>query len=196
MLILAFGHRKRRGKDLSAKLLCQNTVNKYGLESCKIRGFADPLYTVAHYLYSWAGFQERLYYVQHGEEKEKVLQPIGKSPRQILIDLGTKGIRDNVYDQTFAHHLVHNLPNVPIVFIPDVRFMNEVAILKSLPVFFDVKLIRIDRDIETQEDAVDNELSMFSDWDIIIDNNGTKKDLNLKLMENVFPHIEKKMERK
>ena len=64
------------------------------------RSFAYKLKQVCHELYGWAGLREPEFYeTPDGEQYREVILPeIGKSPRQIWIDMGTKAVRRHVYE--------------------------------------------------------------------------------------------------
>jgi len=50
-------------------------------------------------MYAWAGFRDKQYYDYNPDEKERILLPINKTPRQILIDVGMlgRGYDDNIW---------------------------------------------------------------------------------------------------
>jgi len=158
-MIIGFGHRKRVGKDLACRHLRTHSAN------CKIYSFADKLYDICHQLYGWAGQQDKAYYEQFPEKKNVVLPAIGKTPRQITIDMGTPGIRNCVYDRTWIDYLMQNLKEPAL--ISDVRFTNEARHIQIMG----GKVIRIDRpSIPHTDDAADIDLAEFTDWDKIITN--------------------------
>lgn len=184
-MIIAFGHRKQQGKSTCAELLKQNIIVAQGLESVEIRAFSDPLYEICHQLYGWDGFKKREHYEAFPSDKEVPLPVIGKSPRQILIDFGTLGIRQQVYSETWVKYLINTLNN-KITLIPDLRFHNEAEALKEAGALL-VKVVRPKAILEN--DVADEDLDDFEGWDLTIINDGTKRQLNDQLMEEVFPEI-------
>ncbi len=184
MKIVAFGHRQRVGKDTAAELLRQNIVVKHPKIDIQKIGFATPLYEMAHHLYGWLGFKDKLFYEKYPKLKEVALPEIHMSPRQILIDLGTKAIRQNVWDKTWVKYLTHSV-NCDILLITDMRFPNEFQEVKEMGGL----CIRIDRKVELSFDLADQALASHIGWDLIIQNDGTLKELNDKIMWKIYDKI-------
>lgn len=194
-MIVAFGHRKQQGKDLSCSLLKQNIIIKHGLGSCSIQSFAKPIYDICHELYRWAGFKNFQYYQDHPEAKQEILPKINKTPRDILIDFGTKGIREQVYSNTWVEYLMHEISEMPepIILISDLRFPNEVErIRESGRPSILVKVVR--PCIPPTDDPADLALEGYDEWDHTIVNDGTKRDLNDQLVDLVLGEIDSYLE--
>ncbi len=176
-MIIGFGHKKRVGKDTAAKF-CLSILRdnpRYRGKGVTRRGFADPLYDVCYKLYSWAGFQRREYYDEHPAAKEVILPELGKTPRKILIDVGTPVFRsydDNVWINAA---LRANVPDVMCV--PDVRFINEALTIQKLGgVAVKVNNPRA----AASHDIADDGLNGFTGWDHVIENDGTLNELHSK----------------
>ena len=99
--------------------------------------------------------------------------------RQLLIDIGMSGrsYKENiwldVFDSTYQY-LVNR--GKKVIIVTDVRFLNEFGHLKTKG-FTNIRVIRdsflkIDHASETSQDAIPD-----SDFDFIINNNGSLKDL-------------------
>lgn len=161
-MIIALGHKQNVGKDEVAKIL-----SDYGFTRV---GFADRLYKVAKDLYGWDGFQDREYYLTNRDAKELPLTTVGKSPRQILIELGNK-VRD-IWEDTWVASCVQDN-----TVISDMRYPNEAKILRERGAF----LIRVDRDVPQTTDVADTALDGFTDWDCVIKNDGSLEDLRHKV---------------
>ena len=177
MKIIALGHKKDVGKDTFAKFMM--TYLRCECPELKIKriSFAEKLKDVCYQLYSWAGLQRAIYYESHRDEKEKVLPQLWKSPRQIYIEVGNK-LRE-VYDDTWIDFVLKDIV-ADIIIITDLRFKNEANAVKSL----NGQLIRIDRpDRELGTDPAEVDLDSWTDWDLIISNYGTLKDLNIQAEE-------------
>lgn len=133
--------------------------------------FAAPLYDIAYKIFSWAGMQTKQYYDEHKNEKEIILEKIGKSPRQILIEIGLK-FRE-IYMNTWLDYTINT--EADILIITDLRFPNEASKIKSIG----GQTILIIRDVPTIDDPndPDNQLNDHM-WDVVFSNLGTKKELN------------------
>lgn len=179
MKIIAFGHRKQVGKNLTASLLYQNLVCDHPGMKIEVVGFADPLYYIANYVYGWAGFKTKEYYEKFPHTKGVDLPALGMSPRELLIKLGTKAIRENVYDATWVDYAVKKERSCDLLVITDLRFPNEFNHIKNM----NGLCIRVDRpSVPTTNDIADNALTGDYAWDHVITNDGSKRDLNTKIM--------------
>ncbi len=126
-LFIGLGHYKRTGKDSFADYLIQALANKHCGITVTKTSFALKLKQVCYELYAWAGLKPAEYYeTKEGAEfREVILPAIGKSPRQIWIDFGTKAVRDHVYERTWLDYVSRTTWNYDVVIVPDVRFGNE-----------------------------------------------------------------------
>src|SRR5207253_6678043 len=112
-----------------------------------------------------AGFQCKEYYDEYPEEKEIILIKIGKSPRDILIEVGN--YLRKVYSRIWIDYLLMAQDELAVYIITDVRYYNEVQAIKLLG----GSIYRIDRDTKKFDDMADSALEDFNEWDGIIDNN-------------------------
>ena len=91
-LIVGLGHRRRVGKDSVAGFLhwyLQERANT----SVETASFAYQLKMTAYNLFRCAGLQAPNWYDKHPEMREVPLPELGKSPRDIWIEVGNK-LRD------------------------------------------------------------------------------------------------------
>ena len=180
-LFIGLGHYKRTGKDSFANFLIQELAAVNPDLFVIKRSFAWKLKQVCHELYGWAGLREPEFYeTKQGEAlREVVLPALGKSPRQIWVDFGTKAVRDQVYagswrDYIFKadHSINGRQPDVLIV--PDVRFPDETT-------EFEVRnglLIKVVRPgYGPGKNRPDRELLGFSRWTNVIGDAGTMDSL-------------------
>jgi hypothetical protein len=177
MIVIAFGYRKRSGKDTAAKFLdtllrCERT----DLKICRA-AFADKLKDICFQLFNWAGLQRGQFYEEHPEFKEVILQKLNKTPRQIWIEVGNY-LRD-VYPMTWIDYVLHGVRG-DVVITSDLRFRNEAAKLRAVG----AKLIKIEAQerliasgVKPGTDPAEIELDGWQDWDFYISNNGTQKEL-------------------
>lgn len=167
-LLIGIGYKRKRGKDTVANRL----VDKHGF----IRiSWADSLKEACRHIF---GFSDAQLY---GDLKEVVDPYWGKSPRQILQEVGTDALRNHFDDQIWIKSAWLKIEkalqaDVAGVVIPDVRFPNEAEFIKSKGGV----LWRIDRDIEEDVNSLhSSETSMndYQGWDRVINNNGSIRDL-------------------
>jgi hypothetical protein len=166
--LIGLGHKKRVGKDTFANILIEEATRR-GIKTNRV-SFAGKLYAICHELYSWAGQKTKEQYDGEFEhEKEVVLPVIGKSPRQILIEVGNQ-LR-LVYPDTWLTYALHTTPMDSVSIITDVRYPKDRGGL----------LIRVTRDgVEVGTDVADTALDGWEGWDLNISNNGSIEDLRYK----------------
>ena len=170
MKIIAFGHKKNVGKDTAARFLASEFRLKYKGSQVIKKGFADKLKDIAHQLYGWAGVKSKEHYDINYNEKEEFIPIIGKTVRQIWIEIGNN-IRD-VYLHTWVDNVLKGT-SCDLLAIYDLRYPNESYAIQNLGGF----CVRIDRSsIEPTSDIADNALDKFDNWDAVIENNGDLKE--------------------
>lgn len=149
-LVIGLIGKKQSGKDSFADTilglyngshLCDSkTAVKYSL--------AAPIKNVCRYLFCLTDSQ-----LQDGREKEiPDARWGGRSPRQLMQWMGTDVFRKQ-FDEEFwirhAHHTIHGWASQhPIVVVPDIRFRNEAAFVRT---FTPHLLLRIDRPSVTEK---------------------------------------------
>lgn len=174
-MIIGIGHRREVGKDLFGQMLQSELAYRKPDLHVVRTAFADPIYKICNELYGWAGFKSKDYYDHHKEEKEnKIIEPIGKTARQILIDMGTPAVRKQVWDGTWLHYALNI--KADLIIITDLRFPNEFQAIKDK----NGLCVRIERDVPRVIDPFDpdNQLINQEGWDALILNTGTKRELS------------------
>ena len=171
MKIVAFGHRRRVGKNTAAMMLEKEFHNdrnrKIAGTYVKLASFATKLKDISYQLYSWAGLMPEEFYEDFPEKKEEVLPLLGMTPREIWIKLGTPAIREQVYDDTWVDCTLRGPQNCDILIITDLRFPNEVKKVQDLGGY----CIKINRpEIPKATDVADCALESCMDWDYVIEN--------------------------
>ncbi len=168
LLRLAFGFSARVGKSESSDFL----VKKYGGKELFI---AKPVYDILGYAQDTCGFSR--------EKDRKFLQFVGQWARD-----QNENVWINILNQ--EKRLTEN------IFISDLRYLNEAKILKENG----FSLINITRDSFTGVDYFgsgsrthESEISLegFTDWDFVINNNGTLQELHQQL-DNIVVKISQK----
>jgi hypothetical protein len=166
-LTIGLGHYRRVGKDTFANFLveaCRERDPKFAIRK---RSFAYKLKQVCHDLYGWAGLREPEFYetLEGEKHREVVLPEIGKSPRQIWIDMGTKAVRQHVYEPTWLDYLLKGQHDLDVMVIPDVRFPNEAEAIREAGGVL-VKIVR--PGFGPGPDVADRALLGYDGWDYVI----------------------------
>jgi len=176
-LVLGFGHRRRRGKDLSCRLAAELLA---GLDvPCRVDHFARSLKEGVKAIFGLTEDQV------NGDAKFTPDPFWQDTPRRILQLVGTECMRNGYDKQIWARTLERRAladPKTSVV-IGDVRFPNEVAAIHRLGGF----VVRVDRDVPARPEE-DNHLSEtaladYDGWDHVITNDGDVKDLWRKVRD-------------
>ena len=181
--IVAFAHRKRVGKDSAAKYL-DTHLRCHGIKSVKL-SFAAKLKAVCHDMFGWAGLQPGIFYEdeKNAHLREVVLPEIGKTPRQIWIEVGNK-MRE-VYADVWIDNALRGTPSAQVLIITDLRFTNEADKVHALG----GKIYKIVRPgVPVSDDASDCALDNYTGWDGILQN-----DSNLAAFHNVIKTLGEKV---
>jgi hypothetical protein len=153
MVKIAFGYKRRVGKDTS----CDYLIRKY--DGIKL-SFAEPLYRILYFAQDICGFE-------HSKDR-KFLQFVGTE--------WARTINNDIWAELLVKKVVELEEHVKNMFVSDLRFENEFKILKKLG-FICVKIENknlndVDGYLNHQSDK---DLDNFNGWDYTIDNFG---DLN------------------
>ena len=177
MKIIAFGHRRNVGKDQASSFLASHLrTTKKNINVRKL-GFASKLKEVSHSLYHWAGLKDEEYYEINYKEKEIILPALGKTPREICILMGN--YMREIYNDTWLDYLFKGM-KADYIILKDLRFLNEAVAVKRA----NGLLIKLERPgIEQFDDPADANLKDFIEWDEVIFNDGSLRDLNIKIIQ-------------
>lgn len=151
---IAFGYKMYSGKDTSVNYL----ISKYGGEKIS---FSKPLYDILHYAQKVCNF------------------PIEKD-RKFLQWIGTDWAREKD-NNIWINLAINNIKNIDgNVYCSDVRFINEFKSLKENGFI----VIKIERNLTFTNKSSTNHISENdldkienSEWDYVIKNDGTLKEL-------------------
>lgn len=173
-IIVAVGHHKNVGKDTFVKF-CIDVLRPQS-KRLKIvrRGFADKIYEFCHSVYGWDGFRDRLHYINHPEDKNIMLPNVKKTPRQLLIEIGTPVMR--AYDDNIWINANLRALDFDVLFVSDLRFPNEFKAVEALG----GSLIRVVRpNLSKPTDVADCALDGWEDkWDMTVENDGDLRKLH------------------
>lgn len=175
MKIVAFGHRKRVGKDTAGKFLLSYIRQERKTLTAERGSSGDKIKEVAHRMFKWAGLNDSVYYENHPELKDEILPTLGKSPRQVWIDLGNFG--RSIVEKIWMECMLSTVSS-QILIITDLRTATEVDYVRK----FGGICVRIDRNVERGNDNLDNALANYEGWDYVIDNNSTLKDFRSRII--------------
>lgn len=171
-MIIGLAYKKGVGKDTLASFI--DTWIRCNAPDIIIKkiSFAAKLKDICYQLYGWAGLQRGIYYETHRDTKEVMLPGLKMSPRAIWIHVGN-ALR-NIYENTWIDFALIGV-KAEIILITDVRFRNEAEAIKDVG----GKVIKINRPTIAQgTDPAEIELDTWHDWDLIVDNNQTLRELN------------------
>ena len=186
MKVILISGKKQHGKNAVATILKEElSLNGYNvIETC----FAEPLKEMAKTVFRLNGYQLTDPYA-----KETIDERWGMTPREIMQKLGTevgRCIHKDVWVLNFCYRIKDqnfekNCPNPTIVLVTDTRFPNEVEIPKKI--LSKIITIRVNRPgmPPTPFDSHPSETSLdsYDDWDYLINNFGTLKDLKKQCFE-------------
>ena len=119
-MIIAFGHRRRVGKDTATNALIDMLAIR-GIPAVRV-SFADGLKEVCTDIFGWAGLHGPAHYEEFPQEKEEILLDLGLSPRTIWIETGNK-LRQ-VYEDVWID-MALNLPISLNVIVAPVSGVNS-----------------------------------------------------------------------
>lgn len=177
-IVIAFGHKRRRGKDTAAQI----ALEWIGSKHARIDHFAHSLKEgIGKGVFGLTDAQ------LYGDQKTTPDGFWGRTPRSILQYVGTEMFRWRYDSDIWAKTVLRRyLNDSRHVLIPDLRFPNEAQLLKGA---MSAVLVCVDRDIESDgdQDQHDSETALdnFIGWDHVIDNNGTLDELRTRVLNIV-----------
>lgn len=174
--IIAFGHRKRTGKDTAGNIL-QRLLNELEPDLKVVQvSFATKLKEVSYEMFKWGGLQPGPFYEvpENAHLREVVLPLIGKTPRQIWIEVGN--LMRQVHPEVWIRNAIY--VEADVVIVRDLRYHNEADVIEEM----DGDRYKMVRDcVEKSNDVADCNLDDYTEWTAHIFNNGTLDDLEEKL---------------
>lgn len=178
MLIVAFGHRKRTGKDTAAKLLFAHLKRLQPSLRVERVSFAGKLKEVAYDLFKWGGLQPAEFYDsdEFAGRREVELPQIGKTPRQIWIEVGS--LMRQIHPDVWIKNALYAFADVLIV--SDLRYLNEAEEIARRG-GLRYKVVRDSAPVSN--DVADSALEGYTGWTDVIYNNGSLEELDAKMLE-------------
>jgi len=177
VLVIGMIGRKQTGKDTFADYLLRRYPGK---RMCKY-SMATPLKDACQQLFQLR--PEQL----HDEREKETADPRwgGRTPRQLFQWLGTDVFREQ-FDQDFwIRHAVYRVKKLAstydVVIIPDIRFKNEAAFVRSFPEHILVRIHRPGPCVDSHPSESETEDVPLSWLDATIRNDGSLSDYHDKI---------------
>ena len=151
----------RSGKDTAAEVI----LEKYdGVPLA----FANDIKTIAYDHYDWNGKKDEL--------GRKLLQDIGTTGRNYNRDLWANKTVDMIQEWSLQSS------DNQLAVVTDTRYPNEIQRVKHE--FPNVVTIRITRDsVEKLKHPSETALDQWTDWDYVVENNGSLEEFQKKILE-------------
>lgn len=176
MIIIGFGHKKRVGKDQAVKFAMSFARQHYPKLNVQVFSFGDMIKEVAYTMFKWGGLEPGIYYENNPQLIEKILPPIGRSPRQIWDMIGLMG--REICPVIWPQAAISSLTQEPDVLLcKDVRFPTEIKLIKE----FQGYVFKLNRPGVEPGGQVDLALDSYDGWSGIIENDKGLKSLNGKI---------------
>ena len=153
----------RSGKDTAAKVI----LKKY---TGATFAFADEVKRVAYKHFGWHGGKDEL--------GRKLLQDIGTTGRNYNRDIWANKAVDRIQEWSLFSS------DNQLAVVTDTRYPNEIQRIKHE--FSDVVTIRIIRDsVEKLKHHSETALDQWTDWDYIVENNGSLEEFQKKILDTM-----------
>lgn len=174
MRIIGFGPFHKTGKDTIVKFALSYMKIEHPQIKCQRFSLGDKIRDLAYELYSWAGMEDCTYYLNHPEKKDELLPALGKTPRQVCVELAEAYYR--IHPRTLFELAIKNV-DADILFWPDLYRLTEVQFVKDFG-GTTVKVFRPGNETQSlKEDVIPPDYHM----DVLLINDGTLKELNQKV---------------
>lgn len=187
MIIVAFGHKSRVGKNTAAKFFVE--ICEKQEKTVMVISFASLLKQICYMLLHTYGLQNEQFYEDNPEEKNITLKELNMTPIQIWVHVGTTLVRNQLHNDVWIRNALR-VRHSDFLIITDLRFPNEAEAVKIKNGF----LIKINRKNAPILDTVaDKALDNFQDWDFVIENNGSLDTLtgDLEYVYNAITCVER-----
>ncbi|HWZ21745.1 MAG TPA: hypothetical protein VNW06_03780 [Cytophagaceae bacterium] len=185
MFKIALSGKAKTGKDTAAKLIRKVLRKKASVRNVSMVAFAEPIKSMVMFMFP--KLDKKLVFGP-SELRSKIIpgafdkdgQPL--TVRRALLDIGTmlgRSYKDDVWLDCFDSRF-DDLQYYEGVIVTDVRFRNEFDHLKKKGFY----LIRVKRNTGTtinHSSEIDQEAIKDSEFDFVIDNNGTLKYLEVQV---------------
>ena len=169
-MIVALGHKKSVGKTKTANFLMSYLKTNYGNLDVRLTSFSNPLKVRCYQLFGHLGVMHPSFYEINYQLKDVPL-PCGKTPRDIWIHVAAS-LRE-IDNEIFVSLLEQEIKKNTMTIIYDLRDPIEWQMVKNNGGL----CVRVDRNTGLENDGPDSWLDSFTEWDLVINNNGSFADL-------------------
>ena len=168
-LIYVIAGLARNGKDTIASDIL-NYYSKLGIKGINLQ-FSSYIKEYAKNISSWDGSDEN-------------------KPRELLQQLGTELIRNKIDSKMFIKRMIDDIKVYSyffdVIVVSDARFVDEISTVKDN--FSNVFVINVSckengLTFEQKNHSTETGLDNYSDYDFVINNDGSKYDLKKKILE-------------
>jgi hypothetical protein len=176
--VVGIGHRSGHGKDTLANYVVHFLREMLPEKRVVKRSWAWKLKDISYQLYAHLGLQPGEFYeTDEGRKLRNIKLPlIDLTPVEIWIRIGSRAIRDKVWDFTWVEWHKNNTA-ADIVITADTRFPLEIP-------YCDLTVLCTNPRVQNREgESVDDELAHFHDWNYQIFNRGSIADLGNKALK-------------
>lgn len=199
MFKIGISGKANSGKNTAAELIRNMLYKECNAYDTKTMAFADPVKEIVkimfphvkrNHLYGSSKFRKTII----KGAKDKSGNPL--TIRQALIEVGTvmgRGMNDSIWLDVFDERLKKHEVHCDGIVVTDVRFPNEFFHLKEKGFI----LLRIKRDNQEQIDNISEttqDLIRNSEFDIVLDNNGTLDQLKIAILGDLYDIVSKKQQ--
>jgi len=175
LVLIGMGHQTGVGKDTAAR-----GIRAYlPWISVEVRKFAYDLKYITYLMFKCYGMQPPDYYEQHREERSKPLPGIGKTPLELMIEVGGKG--REIHEHVWRDQALDDLPDKGLCIFTDVRGVNEAEAIRERGGL----LLKIVRPDAPSTQALDHMIPEDYPWHEVLVNDGTPQELGAKAAEAV-----------
>lgn len=200
-MIISISGKIGSGKDTAARLLQEmmpemNWINKKW--AGKLKDVAEIISGIPKEKFEDQEFKKTLMGIEWATWHPNIDRPEYMTVRDFLQLLGTEALRDGLHKNTWVNALLADYKEETFVdnegltryrhphwIITDTRFPNELAAVKEKH-GITVKIVRDGITNVGATHASETALDHITDWDYVIDNNGSLEDLKRQLSEIII----------
>lgn len=180
MIVVAFGHRSRVGKDSAAKFLSSALRIQAPRLNVRTISFAAKLKDITHQLYAWAGAKPAMHYENKPADRDQKLPGFDGTIVDLWVSVGEK-LRE-VDKMTWICPVTRVDFGLDVLIVPDLRHTNEFEELRTRPFTYLCKVTN-SRVPRREGKSIDDMLETETRWHLAFENEGTLKDLNTQMTD-------------
>jgi hypothetical protein len=201
-MIISVSGKIGSGKDTIAKLIQemypeQNWINKKW--AGKLKEVASLISGIPIEKFEDQEFKQTYMSSEWDKYLPNVDRPERMTVRDFLQILGTEAMREGLHRNTWVNALLADYKPIQIIdnegigrsvypnwIITDTRFPNELHAVRQTGLVCTIKVVRDQQTDIGATHSSETALDYVSDWDMVIENNGTIEDLKSQLSQIIF----------